>query len=70
MSHPTYDKYGKYAGTIEERMVKSNLPDAWSQEGLKLREEFAAKHGRSWQVFDFYQQRHGKNKKPWIEQFR
>ncbi len=70
MTHPTYSIYGKYAGTIQARCKEAKLPDAWSEEGLQLREEFAAEHGRCWQVFDFYDSINSYKIRPWIEQFK
>jgi len=68
-SHPTYDLFGKHMGTIEERCVKANIPDAWSEKGIKEREAFAKKHGRAWWIFADTQQV-PKYKEQWIEQFR
>ena len=67
-SHPTYNKFGKHMGTIEDRCKKSNIPDAWSKEGIALREEFAKKHGRAWYLFNSKAMRHNREK-TWIEQY-
>tara|TARA_R100001480_G_scaffold68287_2_gene79624 strand:+ start:1390 stop:1608 length:219 start_codon:yes stop_codon:yes gene_type:complete len=35
-SHPTYDMWGKYAGTLQERMSRVKAVDPYSEEGQKL----------------------------------
>ena len=32
-SHPTYDMWGKYAGTLQERMSRVKAVDPYSEEG-------------------------------------
>lgn len=68
-SHPTYKLFGAHMGTIQERCKKANIPDAWSKEGIKEREEFAKTHGRAWWVFSAVPVVE-KYKDQWIEQFR
>lgn len=68
-SHPTYDVFGKHMGTIQERCKKANLPDAWSEEGIQLREDFAKEHGRAWWVFDSYEKVAAFKQRPWIENY-
>ena len=67
-SHPTYNQFGKHMGTIQERCKKADLPDAWSKEGIALREALAKKHGRAWYLFNGKEMRHNRQK-TWIEQY-
>jgi hypothetical protein len=69
-SHPTYKQFGKYAGSLEERMQKFKNYDAWCPEHLKEREEFYKEHGRQWQVFDFYNSISNLKQKSWIEDYK
>ena len=68
-SHPTYARNQKYAETFQERLKKTNIPDAWSKEGIADREKFAKIHGRAWWVFDNYKQYTSLKQRPWIEDY-
>jgi hypothetical protein len=67
-SNPTYARYNKYAKTLKERMENINIPDAWSEEGIAEREEFAKKFGRAWYIFQGKEMRYNRPK-TWIEQY-
>lgn len=66
-SHPTYDMWGKYAGTLKERMSKVKAVDPYSKEGQKLQEESRKKYGAWWLFTDNKMQK--KNCKNWILQY-
>lgn len=66
-SHPTYDMWGKYAGTLKERMSKVKAVDPYSKEGQKLQEESRKKYGSWWLFTDNKMQK--KNCKNWIMQY-
>ena len=66
-SHPTYDMWGKYAGTLKERMSKVKSVDPYSKEGQKLQEESRKKYGAWWLFTDNKMQK--KNCKNWILQY-
>jgi|TARA_B100000073_G_C23589388_1_gene515671 hypothetical protein len=66
-SHPTYDMWGKYAGTLQQRMSKVKAVDPYSKEGQKLQEESRKKYGAWWLFTDNKMQK--KNCKGWIMQY-
>lgn len=68
-SHPTYDKKVVKGATFEERLKNHTFVDAWSEEGIALREEFAKEHGRAWWIFQGVTFRHNRKSRTWIEQY-
>ena len=66
-SHPTYDMWGKYAGTLQERMSRVKAVDPYSEEGQKLQEESTKKYGAWWLFTDNKMQK--VNCDNWIMQF-
>jgi len=67
-SHPTYARFGKYAGTLEERMKQAKSYPAFSEERYKVEEEFKEQFGRAWYIFQGREMRYNR-KKTWIEQY-
>tara|TARA_R100000479_G_C6216982_1_gene140258 strand:+ start:246 stop:509 length:264 start_codon:yes stop_codon:yes gene_type:complete len=67
-SHPTYDMFGKYAGTLKERMAKVTTYYAFSPQRIKLEKKFNDKYG-AWWIFQGVDNR-VKYQDNWIEQFR
>lgn len=67
-SHPTYDMFGKYAGTLKERMTKVPTYYAFSPERAELEKDFNEKYG-AWWIFQGVDYR-AKYKNNWIEQYR
>ena len=51
-SHPTYDQFGKYAGTFKERMARVKAVNPYNEEGQKLQEESRKKYGAWWLFTD------------------
>jgi hypothetical protein len=68
-SHPTYDQWGKKAGTLEERMKKNKVPKPFTPEAEAWDKEWHEKYGRSWYAFDFYKSSTAQTNS-WIEQFK
>ena len=68
-SHPTYNQWGKKAGTIQERMKNNKVPKPFTPEAEVWDKEWHQKYGRSWQVFDFYKSSKVR-KYSWIEQYK
>ena len=66
-SHPTYDMWGKYAGTLQERMTRVKAVDPYSEEGQKLQMESKKKYGAWWLFTDNKLQKLRNN--TWIMQF-
>tara|TARA_B100000965_G_scaffold92618_1_gene75467 strand:- start:104 stop:388 length:285 start_codon:yes stop_codon:yes gene_type:complete len=66
-SHPTYDMWGKYAGTLQERMSRVKAVDPYSEEGQKLQMESKKKYGAWWLFTDNKLQKLTNN--TWIMQF-
>ena len=66
--HPTYARFGQYAGTLQERMKEIKTVDPYSEEGQKRQEESAKKYGRAWWIFTGKEMRYNREK-TWIEQF-
>jgi|TARA_R110000765_G_scaffold121928_3_gene218299 hypothetical protein len=64
-----YEKYHKKSGTIQERSKDYKAVDPYSEEGQKLQNDNAKKHGRAWYIFAGMNFRHNRVKKTWIEQF-
>ena len=67
-SHPTYDMWGKYAGTFEDRMKKVKAVDPYSKEGQKLQEESRKKYG-AWWLFTDKGVKNAITRKTWIMQY-
>ena len=68
-SHPTYAQWGKYAGSLEDRMKTIKPLLAYSKERADFEKKFYKEHGNGWWIFQGTTLRH--NIKPsWIEQFR
>jgi hypothetical protein len=68
-SHPTYDQWGKKAGTLESRMKKVETLYAYSEERAKFEESWYEEHGKAWWLFqgttirhNVVQKSYGKNK--------
>ena len=68
-SHPTYDQWGKKAGTLEERMKKNKVPKPFTPEAEAWDKEWHEKYGTSWYAFDFYKSSTSQANS-WIEQFK
>ena len=66
-SHPTYDMWGKYAGTLQERMSRVKAVDPYSEEGQNLQMESKKKYGAWWLFTDNKLQKLKNN--TWIMQF-
>ena len=66
-SHPTYDQFGKYAGSLEDRMKKVKAICPYSEEGQKRQEESRKKYGAWWLFTDNKMQKVTSNN--WIMQF-
>jgi|9_EtaG_2_1085328.scaffolds.fasta_scaffold03378_8 hypothetical protein len=66
-SHPTYAQWGKYAGTLQERMARIKAVDPYSEEGQKLQMESKKKYGAWWLFTDNKLQKLRNN--TWIMQF-
>ena len=66
-SHPTYDMWGKYAGTFKERMSRVKTVAPYSEEGQKLQMESKKKYGAWWLFTDNKLQKLKNN--TWIMQF-
>ena len=67
-SHPTYDMWGKYAGTLKDRMSKVKAVDPYSEEGQKLQEESREKYG-AWWLFTDKVVKNTVVRKTWIMQY-
>jgi len=67
-SHPTYAQFGKYAGTLEQRMKKVKPLYAYTEERAAFEEEWYKKHGRAWYIFQGMTMRYNREK-TWIEQY-
>lgn len=65
--HPTYARFGKYAGTLKERMKKVKSYPAFSEERYKAEEESKEKYG-AWWIFAGVEMRYNRDK-TWIEQY-
>ena len=66
-SHPTYDMWGKYVGTLQQRMSRVKAVDPYSEEGQKLQMESKKKYGAWWLFTDNKLQKLKNN--TWIMQF-
>ena len=66
-SHPTYDMWEKYAGTLQQRMSRVKAVDPYSEEGQKLQMESKKKYGAWWLFTDNKLQKLRNN--TWIMQF-
>ena len=66
-SHPTYASYGKYAGTLKERMKKVTTYYAFSKQRREIEKEFNEQYG-AWWLFTGKEMRYNRDK-TWIEQF-
>ncbi len=65
MGHPTYEKWGKKAGSLQERMKKVKPLYAYSEERAKFEEEWYKKHGRAWWIFQGMTIRHQTVERTW-----
>ena len=71
-SHRTYNKNNnplKFEKSFKERLKQFKNVDAWSKEGIQLREDFAKEHGRAWWVFDSYEKVSAFKQRSWIEDY-
>lgn len=66
--HPTYDQWGKYAGTLEKRMKKVKPLLAYSEERAAFEKDWYKIHGRAWWIFQGTPVRYNREA-TWIEQF-
>ncbi len=50
-SHPTYDQWGKKAGTFKERMQKAKPLYAYTEERAEFEKQWYKEHGNGWWFF-------------------
>jgi len=67
-SHPTYSQWGKYAGTLEERMKEVKPLLAYSKERAAFEKKWYEEHGKAWWIFQGTVIRYNREE-TWIEQY-